>query len=317
MDKLITTPPPHLKAGNTVPQAMCDVLLALIPVSIVSIYFYQVYAAVLIVVCVATAVLTEIVFRRALGKEHTLHDLSAVVTGLLVALWFSAATPWWIAVVATILAVGVAKEAMGGTGWNLFNPALFGYAAATILAPWLAFLSRGLAELSLVGPDVLAETVLPVQEGLVPMLLTFPGGALPETSALAETSAVAVLIGAVYLLIRGRIDWRIPVSIVGSVFVLAAITGNHPVYDVLIGGLLLGAFFNATDWVTSPVDNQGKWIFGIGIGVLVAVFRFGLGAAGGVAFAILIMNAFVPLIERVTRRAPFGESEPSMASDEA
>lgn len=320
VSKLIAPPPPHLKRENTVSQAMRDVVLALIPVSIVSIYFYHLYAAFLMVVCVATAVLTELIFRGAMRKKHTLHDLSAVVTGLLVALLFAPTTPWWTAVVATVLAVGVAKELMGGIGWNLFNPALFGYVATTILAPWLAFLSRDLAPLSpnFGSLDVLTQATpramlmqgVPLP-GYGTMLLAFPGGALSETSALA------VILGGAYLLYRGHINWRIPVSMIGTVFVLSLISGFDPIYDVLTGGLLLGAFFMATDWVTSPIENKGKWVFGIAIGVLVAVFRFGVGATEGVAFSILIMNTFVPFIERVTRRPSFSEPKPSPAGEDA
>lgn len=319
-DRLIATPPPHLKAGNTVSEAMRDVIIALIPVSLASIYFYHYYAAFLLVLCMGTAAITEIVVRAALKKRHTLGDLSAVLTGLFVALLMSPGSPWWTAVLATILAVGVAKELMGGLGWNLFNPALFGSVATIILAPWFGFLSRDLSGLNVnFGPiDAISQATpraMLMQGASLPdygtMLLGFPGGALSETSPLL------VIIGGAFLLYRGHINWRIPVAMIGTVAVLSLLAGGDVIYEMLTGGLMLGAFFMATDWVTSPINNKGKWVFGIAIGALVAVFRFGVGATEGVAFSILIMNAFVPLIERLTKHPSFSEPAPKPATEDA
>ena len=314
MDNLVVTPPPHLKVKATVSEAMRDVAIALVPVSIVSIIFFQLYAVLLIAVCVGTAALTEVIFRRAMKKQPTLHDYSAVLTGLFVALLFSPTAAWWSAVLATFIAVGIAKELMGGLGWNLFNPALFGRVAIIVLAPWFAFLNRDLAALSwnLGGLDAVAQAtpLALLQQGAtmpsyMSMFLGYPGGAL------AETSALALLIGAAYLIYKRHITWHIPVSILGVVVVLTVLSVQDPIYHLLSGGLLLGAFYMATDWVTSPINVKGKIVFGVGIGVLVVLFRLALAPTEGVAFSILIMNAFVPLIERVTKRASFSEPKPS------
>lgn len=316
MDKLVVTPPPHLKGKGTVSEAMRDVLIALAPVSLVSIYFFRLHAVFLIAVCVGTAALTEIIFRKSMKKTPTLGDLSAVLTGLFVALLLSPVTAWWTAVLATFLAVGVAKELMGGLGWNLFNPALFGRVAVIILAPWFAFLNTDFATLApyLGRIDAVAQaTPLALLQqgatmpGYATMFLGYPGGALSETSALA------LLLGAAFLLYRRHITWHIPVTMIGTVLVLSTMAGQDPLYHVLSGGLLIGAFYMATDWVTSPINPKGRIVFGIAIGILVVVFRLALAPTEGVAFSILIMNAFVPYIERVTKRASFSEPKPAPA----
>lgn len=298
-------------------RAMWDVFLALIPVTLVAIYFFQGYALLLVVVCLATAALTELFFRWVMNKKPTLQDGSALLTGLLVALCFSATSAWWRAALATFLAVGIAKELMGGLGWNRFNPALFGRVAVIILAPWFAFLGTEFSPwaVDLGSIDVMtnATPLALLQQGMampdyLEMFLAFPGGAM------AETSVLALLIGAAYLFIRKHISWRIPVSIIGTVFILTLVFGENPIYHLLSGGLMLGAFFMATDWVTSPITDTGKIAFGILIGILIVVFRVGLAATEGVAFAILIMNAFVPVIEKTTKRLTFSDPLPRAAS---
>ncbi len=302
---LIVTPPPHLKLERTVGGAMRDVMLALLPISAVSVYFYHAFALKLISLCVVTALATEYVFRRARGQRVTLSDGSAALTGLFVALLFSPTTPVLTAMLATFLAVGVAKELMGGLGRNRLNPALFGRVAIIFLAPLLPFLNQIPLYWS-VDTVTRATPLAKLAQGWdMPstweLFVAFPGGALSETSPLA------LLVGAAFLLYRGHIRWHIPVSMLASIFVLTFILGQNPVQHLVTGGIMLGAFFMATDWVTSPITKQGKLIFGFAIGVLVVIFRLFLPPPEGVAFSILIMNAFVPLLERVTRRASFSE----------
>ncbi len=308
--KLVVSSAPHLRDEGTVGKAMRDVFVALIPVSLVSIYFFQWYAVFLIGVCLVTAVLTEILFRKMLKKEPTLHDWSALVTGLFVALLFPATTPWWKAAIATFIGVGVAKELMGGLGRNRFNPALFGRVSLIILAPIIAFVDQQFSALylNLGRIDVITQaTPLAMlhqgmeMPGYGELFFAFPGGAL------GETSPFFLLVGAAYLFYKGHIGWRIPVSILGTVVVLTFFLGENPLHHLLVGSLALGAFFMATDWVTSPFTNKGKVIFGIAIGFLVILFRVGLAPTEGVAFAILIMNGFVPMIENMTARAQFGK----------
>ena len=318
--RLTISTSPHLHSEESVPGAMKDVLIALLPITLFSIYMYRFYAVFLIAVCMVSAVLFELLFRKIMKKQATLYDCSALVTGLLLALCLRPGTSWWTAVLAAFFAVGIAKELMGGLGWNRFNPALFGLVAVTLLAPLYVGINPSFA---LVRPflgnlDVLTQAtpLAMMKQGgldqlcLLRMLIASPGGALGETSALA------LIIGGVYLLYKKHIRWHIPVSIIGTILVVSAIWGNPltnittgiPLYHLMAGGVLLGAFFMATDWVTSPITTRGQVLFGIAIGILVMVFRNGLAATEGVAFSILIMNAFVPVIDRFTRRAKFGET---------
>ena len=309
-EKLVFSSSPHLKDKGTVSTAMRDVFIALLPVTAAAIYFFRLYAVFIIAVSLITAVLTELLFRRVMNKKPSLNDWSALVTGLFVALLFPATTPWWTVVIATFLAVGIAKELMGGLGWNLFNPALFGRVAVILLAPWLAYVSGWFAPLGVnFGPvDALTQAtplaMLHMGAAEMPavsrLFVGFPAGALSEVSPLL------VLIGAAYLFYRGHITWRIPASILATVLVLTAILGQNPIYHISTGGMMIGAFFMATDWVTSPFTDRGKIIFGIGIGILIVIFRIALAPTEGVAFAILIMNAFVPLLNRKTARPQFG-----------
>lgn len=317
--QLTVSSSPHLRSPVTVSSAMKDVLIALLPVTLFSIYMYRWYAVFLIAVSLLSAVLFELLFRKIMKKQATLHDCSALVTGLLLALCLRPGVAWWSVVLAAFFAVGIAKELMGGLGWNRFNPALFGLAAITLLAPLYVGSTASFAPLrQFFGPlDVITQATplallkqgLYDQLSLSRLLIASPGGALGETSALA------LIIGAAYLLYKKQIRWQIPVSMIGTVLLIAIFWGNPleniaagvPLYHIFAGGLLLGAFFMATDWVTSPITTKGEVIFGIAIGILVMLFRKALGPTEGVAFSILIMNAFVPLIDRLTRRPKFGE----------
>ena len=311
--RLVATPPPHLKRQATVGGAMRDVILALLPVTLVSVYFFRGYALVLIAVCIATAGLTELVFRSLMNKPASLHDGSAILTGLFVALLFPPTTAPWTAALATFLAIGVAKELMGGLGWNRLNPALFGRVAIILLAPALPFLNQSLMPWAIDAVSSATPLALLKQGLAMPpiweLFAAFPGGAL------AETSPLALLVGGAYLVNRGHINWRIPASMMGTVLVLTTVLGQNPVQHILTGGIILGAFFMATDWVTSPINDRGKIVFGVAIGALTVLFRVGLAPTEGVAFSILIMNAFVPLIERLTKRPSF--SEPTGAAKAA
>ncbi|MFO8059482.1 MAG: RnfABCDGE type electron transport complex subunit D [Bacillota bacterium] len=309
-EQFIVTPPPHLKEKDTVSSAMRDVGIALIPVSVTALYFFRLNALFLMVVCLLAAAITDIVVRALRGRHNSLRDGSALLTGFLVALTYSPTGSWWLAVLATVIGVGLAKELMGGLGWNRFNPALFGRVSIIILGPLFVLLNREFAGLAVRFPMVDAITqatpMALLKQGLpgpgyLSLFLANAGGALGETSALA------LLLGGAYLLYRGHISWRTPVSCIAAVFVLTAVFGRDPLFHVLAGGLLLGAIFMATDWVTSPITERGQIIYGVSIGVLVVVFRLFLAPVEGVAFSILIMNAFVPMIDKATRRLTFGE----------
>ena len=306
--RLIVSSAPHLKNNVTVASAMRDVFLALLPVTLVAIYFFQGYAVALIAICLATAAVTEIVFRALMHKKPSLKDGSALLTGLFVALLLPPTASWWSAILASFIAIGIGKELMGGLGWNIFNPALLGRVAVIILAPIMPFLNTSYLpwQVDLVSQ---ATPLAMLKQGMAmpgygELFLAFPGGALSETSALA------LLVGGGYLIYKKHINWRIPTAILATVFVLTMVAGQNPLYHLLTGGLLIGSFFMATDWVTSPIDNKGKIIFGVGIGILIVVFRVVLAPTEGVAFSILIMNAFVPSIDKATKRPSFSEPKP-------
>ena len=310
---LSVTSSPHLRSKDVVRNAMLDVIIALIPISAVAFYFFGVNALFTIAVCMVSAQLTDWAFKAMLGRKNAGFDGSALLTGLLIALCFTVNTSWWTLIIASVIGVGIAKELMGGIGWNRFNPALVGRVSAVIFAPlFLNAVNTAFSPLgfSLAPIDTVTQAtplaLIKMGAAMPPlgqMFLAFPGGGL------AEVSPLALLIGGAFLLIRGHIKWHIPVSIFATVFVLSLIFGGGPVaalYQLFAGGLMLGAIFMASDWVTSPVTPKGMLIFGVAIGVLISVFRLFLSPVEGTAYAILIMNAFVPMIDRLTKRPVFG-----------
>lgn len=304
--KLPVSAAPYLKEDISISTAMRDVMIALVPITLVAVYFYRAYAVLMVAVCMITAALTEVVFRKIRGKKATLHDGSALLTGLFVALLYQATASPVSAMLATVLAVGVAKELSGGLGMNRFNPALFGRVCMIFLAPLLAGLTMGSPSLGTVDVVSQASPLALLGGGMqmpgyLTMFTAFPGGALSESSPLA------LLAGGAYLYYRGHIRLRVPLTIFATVAVLALLTGQDPIYHLLSGGLMIGAIFMATDWVTAPITVSGRMIFAVCIGALVMAFRVFLPPTEGVAFSILIMNAFVPIIDRATRHYAFLE----------
>lgn len=309
---------PHLRDKGTVAKAMYDVMIALVPISVMAVVIFGINAIFTIAVSLVSATLADFGFRKILGRGHIPFDGSALVTGLLIALCFSVETSWWALVIANIIGVGIAKELMGGIGWNRFNPALVGRVSVVLFAPlFFNQINIGLSSLS-----YFPGTVNTVTQA-TPLALLSMGAEMPplaqffvanQGGGLAEVSPLALILGGAFLLWRGHIKWQIPVAVIGTVFILALIFGtgslgiSAPFYHIFAGGLMLGAFFMATDWVTSPVTGKGMLIFGVAIGALVMLFRLVLSPTEGTAFAILIMNAFVPMIDRFTKRPVFGAS---------
>ncbi|MDY6793732.1 MAG: RnfABCDGE type electron transport complex subunit D [Actinomycetota bacterium] len=303
---LTVTAPPHLKTKEDVSYAMRDVLIALIPIMAVSIGFFRLYAVVNLAVGAGTAVLCELIMRRVMGRKATIKDCSAIVTGLLLALLMPPTVPFWYVIIGTVIAVAIVKELMGGLGFNLFNPALLGFVSTLFLSRIWEPVTLNLGSISgVTGATPLTYVKPTALSGLRPgywdLFLGNSGGALSEVSVLA------ILVGAAYLLYKKQITWHIPVSIIASAFVLTAILGENPLYMVLAGGLMLGAFFMATDWVTSPDTVPAMIAYGILIGVLIVVIRLYSGATGAVAYSILIGNAFTPLLNRLFSKRKFGE----------
>lgn len=307
VNEYLLTAPPHIKRTDQVSSAMKDVAIALVPVIVMAIVFFRLYAVVNLAACVIAAVASEWVMRKIMGREPTIGDFSAIVTGLFVALLMPPAVPFWYAMIGTIIAVALVKELMGGLGRNIFNPALFGFVSMLIIS---RFWALGNASYSLGSLDgVTSATPLTfIREGALNGLRPGYWGLLFARAggAMAEVSIVAVLLGAAYLMYRGHITWHIPTTILGTVFILSAILGQNPLYMVMAGGLVFGSFFMATDWVTSPDNRLAQIIYAVIIGVLVTVLRLYAAPTGAVAYSILIGNALTPLLNKVVVRKRFG-----------
>ena len=316
---LVVSSSPHLRNERVSTRGlMTDVVIALLPAAIASVWFFGGSALMLMLVATATAVLTEFLYQKMTGQRVTVGDMSAVVTGLLLAFNLPASAPWWLAVIGSVIAILLVKQIFGGVGNNFVNPAL---AARTILMlSWTTLMAaRVLPHAGVwVAPEVAdaIASVTPLGEKAASYSLwQLFAGDVP--GMLGETSKLALTLGGLYLLVRRVIDWRIPVTFIATAFILFWIqTGTvysvesgaqNALYQLLSGGLLLGAFFMATDYVTSPTTKAGKIVFGVGCGVLTALIRSYGGFPEGVCYSILIMNTAVGLIDRLTVPKFFGE----------
>ena len=322
MNKLLVSPSPHLHTKTSTKSLMRDVVIAMIPAVIVSVLFYGWAELLVLGVSVASCVLLEyLITKYLLNKPSTICDMSAVVTGVLLALNLPATTPWWVVFIGAVVAIGVAKMTFGGLGQNLFNPAIVGRVFLLISFPtymtnWAkpnGFISTAAVD-AFTGATPLGlakEGGVAAVEGLdyMDMLFFNIGGSAGELSALA------ILVGFVYLLARRVIKPYITLSILATVAVFSGIfwavnpaefTG--PVFNLLTGGVLLGAVFMATDYVTSPMSNVGGIIFGVGIGLITMLVRYFGAYPEGMSFAILIMNAVVPLINKWCHTKKFGRA---------
>ena len=307
-NKLIASSSPHIRSDETISRIMLDVIIALLPATLASIYFFRFNAIKLIVLAIVSAVVTEAIFQKALKKPVTLNDLSAVVTGLLLAFNLPATAPWWIPVIGSAFAIGIVKQLFGGLGHNFMNPALA--ARAMLLASWPVIMTNwvtpGVDAVSTATP--LAILKGEAAEAVLPSLTNLFSGNIG--GCLGETSAILLIIGGVYLLYRGVINWRIPFTYIGTVAVMMLLFGGgfqNMIFHVLAGGLMLGAFYMATDYSSSPVTAKGQIIFGIGAGLLTAIIRLKGGYPEGVSYSILLMNVAAPLIDKYTSPKVFGE----------
>ncbi len=301
---------PHLRTHVKTPRLMFDVVIALLPATATAFYFFGMQVGAILASAILGALVTEGLLNRLRGKSCTLWDGSALVTGLLIALILPLKVPLWLPFVGSFFAIAVGKALFGGLGMNLFNPALVGRAFLTASFPiYLTVYSWPERAGAWMGESFDAvSTATPLE------LLRFEGVQTPYFEmfigriggSIGEVSALALLIGAAYLFVRGVIDWRIPLSYIGTVMILAFVLGQDPLFHLLAGGLILGAFFMASDYVTSPITRKGRLIFGLGCGLLTIMIRSFGGFPEGVAYSILLMNAAVPLIERYTIPRPFG-----------
>jgi electron transport complex protein RnfD len=327
MDKLIVSPSPHIHTKTTTRVLMRDVVIALLPAAIVSVVFYGWNALLVLGVSVVSCVLLEyLITRYLLKRPSTIGDLSAVVTGMLLALNLPSATPWWVVFIGALVAIGIAKMTFGGLGQNVFNPALVG--RVFLLVSFPTYMTHWEIPKGLFGVDaVTGATPLGVikeglmQGGTVPDLMAQHGYTYSQMflanlgGSAGEACAIAILAGFVYLLVRKVIKPWITLSILGTVAATSCIFWladparfTDPLFNLLTGGILLGSCFMATDYVTSPMNTKGGILFGVGIGFITMMIRYFGSYPDGISFAILIMNATVPLLNIWFHQKKYGRA---------
>ncbi len=306
-DKLYTvSSSPHIKSKDTVSTIMRDVLIALCPALIAAVYFFGLRALWVTLTAVGASILSEYIFNKITKRPDSIKDLSAVVTGVLLAFNLPVTIPLWMVAVGSAFAIIVVKCFFGGIGQNIVNPALA--ARAFLLAAYPVQMTAWTLE------GVSAATPLGI--------LRNGGSALPSSmdvflgvntaGCIGEVSALALLIGGAYLLYRKVISWHIPVTYIGTVFIITTVLGRNGlmtgngIYEILVGGLMIGAFFMATDYTTTPATRLGQVVFGVSCGILTSVIRLYGGYAEGVSYSILIMNLLVPVIDKFTSPRVFG-----------
>ena len=320
--RFLVSSSPHVHEGSEIRDIMRLVIIAIIPATLFSVYLFGVRALMTIAISVGSAVLFEAIWQKAMRKPVMIGNLSAALTGLLLALNLPSASPWWMICVGSLFAIVIAKQLYGGIGYNIFNPALVGRVVLLIAFPvqmtakWVAPSAWGMNAVTTATPLGKVREAL-LTNGRIDVHLTrqevldlLIGN---RAGSLGEVSVMLLLIGGVFLIAKKIITWHIPVSFIASVWVLAGVFHlvnplryADPSFHVITGGLFLGAFFMATDYVTSPIRPIGKLIFGVGCGVITVVIRLFGAYPEGVSFAILLMNAVTPLIDRYTKPAVFG-----------
>lgn len=315
--KKIISSSPHLRAKDTTRGIMLDVIIALMPALIASIVIFGFRSLIMVVVCVLTCVLSEYICRRVMKKNQSIGDLSAIITGILLAFNLPASLPLWMAAIGCVFAIVVAKQFFGGIGQNFVNPALAGRIILIVSFPsqmgnWTAPFAYKNGAVTTATPltslseqfssgTIGAQSDLP---SLFDMFLGVRGGCLGEVCALA------LILGGLYLIVRRVISPVIPLTYIATVAVCMLIAGkgdfNFVAYQLLSGGLLLGAIFMATDYTTSPITTKGKYVFAVGCGLLTCLIRLFGSLPEGVSFAIIFMNILVPHIEKIVTPKPFG-----------
>ena len=303
---------PHIRSKVTSGNIMLMVVIALLPATFFGVYNFGLPALIMMVSTTAASVLTEFIYEKLMHKKVTVGDFSAVVTGMLLCLNMPPTAPWWMGALGSVFAILIVKQLFGGLGQNFMNPALGArcFLLLSFTGPMTSFVYDGVT-----GPTPLSY----VKEGALDQVNTMDMliGTIPGT--IGETSVIAIIIGAIFLILMGVIDLRIPGTYIVTFAVFVGIFGHvaHPeigFFDPTYltahlcgGGLMLGAWFMATDYVTSPITKKGQYLYGICLGVLTGLFRIFGGSAEGVSYAIIISNLLVPLIEKVTLPKPFGK----------
>ena len=315
--------PPHIYGTGSIEKRMRDVLIALSPAFVFAVYHYGFRSLFITAVSVMSAMLAEYLFQKVKGKTPTINDCSAAITGVLLAFNLPPGVPFWLPIIGSFFAVIVVKQLFGGLGANFMNPALAARAFLLVSFPVHMTNWRLPDVVSGVSPahaDALSSAtylgILQQNPDFTPQLFDYMAVLFGKVGGcIGETSAAALIAGGIYLLVRRVINWRIPVFYIGSFALFAFLFGRtgflsgHILFEVLAGGLLMGAFFMATDYSTSPISLNGKIVFGIGCGFLTAVIRIYGGYPEGVSYAIIIMNLFVPLIDKYIRPRVYGHAK--------
>lgn len=314
---------PHMRTEDSTAKIMWTVNAALLPATLMSVYYFGIPAIMVILVCIITSLLAEAGMQKLLKKPVTLSDGSAFLTGLLLAMNLPANVPLYIPLVGSIVAIMIAKHLFGGLGYNIFNPALIGRAFVLIsFAKIMTTFSQPVANIMSMDAKTMATPLTVLKEdGLARLLELYPNIHRDllmgnRAGSLGETATIALLLGAAFLMIKRYITWHIPVTFIATVGVLAWIFGGKgalftgdPMFHMMAGGLILGAFFMATDYVTGPSVRNAQIVFGICAGALTMLIRLKGGYPEGVMFAILLMNCFAPLLDRGMRSRVFGRAE--------
>ncbi len=308
MANFVVSGTPHVRSKESIQSIMRDVIIALVPATAAGIYYFGLRALILIVAAIISAVFFEWLYEKITRKPVTINDLSAVVTGLLLAMNLPASAPVWVAIVGSAFAIIFAKQLFGGLGQNFINPALAGRAFLlasypTEMTTWVV--PNGLAADAATYATPLAQLKNGALDASLKQLVMGQVG-----GTIGETCAIALIIGGIYLLYKHVISWKIPVIYIATVFILFAVIGRHgmrmPLQEIFAGGVMLGGIFMATDYASSPVTPKGQVIFAVGAGLLTYLIRTFGGYPEGVSYSILIMNCCVPLIERFTEPTIFG-----------
>ncbi len=309
-NKLKVSSSPHIRSKVTTGNIMFMVTIALLPASAFGVWNFGLPALVMLLSTTISAVLTEYIYEKLMHKKVTINDFSAVVTGLLLGLNMPASAPWWMGALGSVFGILIVKQLFGGLGQNFMNPALGArcFLLISFTGPMTKFIYDGVS-----GPTPLAL----LKDGETVDTMNMLIGKIPGT--IGETSVIAIIIGAIFLILVGAIDLRIPGTYIVTFVIFVGIFGHFtkagvgffdPQYitaHLCGGGLMLGAWFMATDYVTSPITKKGQYVYGALLGILTGLFRLFGGSAEGVSYAIIISNLFVPLIERVTLPKPFGK----------
>ena len=317
--KLTVASSPHVRCNETIPKIMWNVVAALVPAAAFGVYYFGVNALVNIIVAIVSAVIFEFLWEKAMHKRITITDGSAVITGLLLAMTCPPSLPWWMSIVGSFLAIVVCKQAMGGLGYNIFNPAHVGRAG--LMVSWPVAMTTLTQLNGTVIDGVAGATPLNVfkhggSDALFQLFGTNDWSSIYQSlffgfrnGSLGETSTVLLILGGLWLIYKGYVNWQVPVVMIATVGILTgAVYGsaNVALFQMMAGGLIIGAFFMATDMVTAPITVKGQVIFALGCGLITVLIRVLGGYPEGVCYSILLMNTLTPLIDRLVKPTVFG-----------